>query len=1372
MTGRDITPLVTFAYSHADAQSEQSTFNMADQKARSLTSGIGGSSQPVRVGCYEIERTIGKGNFAVVKLATHSITKTKVAIKIIDKTQLDEDNLKKIFREIYIMKLLRHPHIIRLYQVMETDRMIYLVTEYASGGEIFDHLVSHGRMTEKEARKKFRQIVAAVHYCHHRLIVHRDLKAENLLLDANLNIKIADFGFSNKYTPGRPMRTWCGSPPYAAPELFEGKEYSGPKADIWSLGVVLYVLVCGALPFDGSTLQNLRLRVLEGKYRIPFFMSTECEHLIKNMLVLDANKRYSIDQITAHKWFKMGEPDPILEQLLRDSSNQADMEDVEEPISEQILHHMVNLGFDKERTLQSLNMKCYDHHSAVYHLLFDKLKRHQKSAKADYQHELTAPSTTLPSTTAAATSAAILDTTPTLFKSLPNTSHTLQLPNTNIPQVNFINENNEFVHQPIGSQTDLEDSDDLEEPSPEALARYLSMRRHTLGVADPRTEVPEDLQMKLAPQLAMNNLGAPHHTFAPIFPNTNLPNLPQNLPLVSVPHDPSFQLTHKEQNLLRPPVLQATAHSHLNRRASDGGANIHLHIQQLQKHLPSGKGSQPGAASSNGAQQISPGTSALPKRIGVTPEENEDDSDQEPDPLEVARYLSNRGRYTRHTLGTGELTTELSEEVQQSLAQHPLPRRGRMSYSDRSTKKEMNSLHLPNERFLRRASDGSPANILAFRAHLEKLAGSTGGGSSSQKSSLKQLHMECQQLQQKVGTLPAKEQMELQQHQHKLDQEKIHQHQILQRQGTPPLPSPPKSASPSPEIQHLHQYIQRLKLQRESNSPPNFVLQQGGTSSSPPPATNFQHLQRQNTNSPPPTLTHPQPLQPSIITGQVPSVVSQASIITGQGSPVGCSSIVTGQVSPVTQTSIVTGQVHVPTDSHVGGHISGQIGGQIPGPFSAHPGDARNPGVRLNFSNMVQPQQSSPSPPTHSMSFPQIQYGETFSQQSQVLQQHQRQQLFQLHQQHSADSPVTAPSSFPQTLPAFSQPIHTDSSIANPYTSIPSTVHSPIPHPIPGENFAQNIHRDIHASWMHQHSQESGIELAHTEHTETPAQIFPDINEPVIQDIPPEPQNPSLSAVPLHQRYPTPNLRSYGRLNLTSIPSNEEIREENTSEQMDGNFENPNQGLFNLTLNIMGNHGNNNAHRNHHHHHHHRRHHTIQTNSDALLQVQAQLLRRTIPVPVPVGDFANFINTNNNNENRNDMFVQTGKYFQMQPGEGVPFLMHGLSNLPPFSKGDSNLELNREPTTLKYARSFSLMTAKELPDVVQEIRRTLDTRGPSLTYQNSENMFSLENRGVRMELEVCQVPGMPINGVRLRKIAGDAWQYRKLCNELLAGMNL
>lgn len=196
-----------------------------------------------------------------------------MAIKIIDKTCLDEENLAKTFREISILKLLRHSHITRLYEVMESRNMIYLVTEHAARGEIFDHLVANGRMREEEASRVFSQIISAISYCHQLGIVHRDLKAENVLLDDDMNIKLADFGFSNTFTEGTPLSTWCGSPPYAAPEVFQGLEYDGPKADIWSLGVVLYVLVCGALPFDGTTLHDLRKVVILGKFRIPFFMS-------------------------------------------------------------------------------------------------------------------------------------------------------------------------------------------------------------------------------------------------------------------------------------------------------------------------------------------------------------------------------------------------------------------------------------------------------------------------------------------------------------------------------------------------------------------------------------------------------------------------------------------------------------------------------------------------------------------------------------------------------------------------------------------------------------------------------------------------------------------------------------------------------------------------------------------------------------------------------------------------------------------------------------------------------------------------------------------------------------------------------------------
>lgn len=318
----------------------------------------------IRVGFYDIERTIGKGNFAIVKLARHRITKTEVAIKIIDKSKLDAGNLQKVYREVDIMKRLDHPHIIKLFQVMETKNMIYLVSEYASQGEIFDYIARYGRMTEDQARNKFWQILSAVEYCHNRKIVHRDLKAENLLLDSNNNIKIADFGFSNYYTVGGQLSTWCGSPPYAAPEVFEGKKYVGPEIDIWSLGVVLYVLVCGALPFDGCSLQALRDRVLSGRFRIPYFMSSDCESLIRKMLVLEPNKRYSIHQIKKHPWMLLGTP-PTLPPTISVSNTQP---------NEQILRLMQSLGIDSSKTRESIRLGNYDQHAAIYYLLLDKLR--------------------------------------------------------------------------------------------------------------------------------------------------------------------------------------------------------------------------------------------------------------------------------------------------------------------------------------------------------------------------------------------------------------------------------------------------------------------------------------------------------------------------------------------------------------------------------------------------------------------------------------------------------------------------------------------------------------------------------------------------------------------------------------------------------------------------------------------------------------------------------------------------------------------------------------------------------------------------------------------------------------------------------------
>uniref|UniRef100_A0A8C3UU25 non-specific serine/threonine protein kinase n=1 Tax=Catharus ustulatus TaxID=91951 RepID=A0A8C3UU25_CATUS len=669
--------------------------------------------------------------------------------------------------------------------VMETERMIYLVTEYASGGEIFDHLVAHGRMAEKEARRKFKQIVAAVNFCHCRNIVHRDLKAENLLLDANLNIKIADFGFSNIFTPGQLLKTWCGSPPYAAPELFEGKEYDGPKVDIWSLGVVLYVLVCGALPFDGSTLQNLRARVLSGKFRIPFFMSTECEHLIRHMLVLDPSKRLSMEQICKHKWMKLGEADAEFDRLIAECQHLKTERQLE-PLNEDVLLAMADMGLDKERTVQSLRADAYDHYSAIYSLLCDRLKRHKNLRIA--------PSPSIPRTVTFPTSANI------------QTEQTGNTMNINVPQVQLINPENQIVET---DGTMNLDSDEGEEPSPEALVRYLSMRRHTVGVADPRTEVMEDLQ-KLLPGFPRVTPQAP---FLQVTPNVNFMHnvLPrQNL-------QPTGQLEYKEQSLLQPPTLQLlNGMGPLGRRASDGGANIQLHAQQLLKR-PRGP---------------SPLVTMTPAVPAVTPVD-EESSDGEPDQEAVQRYLANRSK--RHTLAMTNPTAEIPPDLQRQLGQQSFRPRAWAPHlgpdQHRSIYKDSNTLHLPTERFspVRRFSDGA-ASIQAFKAHLEKMGNN---------SSIKQLQQECEQLQKMYGGHMDERTLEKTQQQHMLYQQEQH-HQILHQQIQdcirPPQPSPPLQAPCENQPALLTHQLQRLRIQP----------------SSPPPNHPNNHLFRQPNSSPPP----------------------------------------------------------------------------------------------------------------------------------------------------------------------------------------------------------------------------------------------------------------------------------------------------------------------------------------------------------------------------------------------------------------------------------------------------------------------------------------------------------------------------------------
>nr|UXY87106.1 kin/snf1 [Cryptomonas sp.] len=262
-------------------------------------------SIPVKIGPYYLGKTLGVGSFGKVKLAKHELCGQKVAVKILNRKKIKILKMdEKVKREINILKLFTHPHIIRLYEVINTPSDIFVVTEYITGGELFDYIVEHGRLSEDEARRFFQQMISGVEYCHKHMVVHRDLKPENLLLDAHLNIKIADFGLSNLMKDGFFLKTSCGSPNYAAPEVISGKPYLGPEVDIWSCGVIVYALLCGSLPFDDENIPNLFKKIKSGIYLLPCYLSDSSRDLISKMLVTNPLSRITMEGIRKHIWFQ------------------------------------------------------------------------------------------------------------------------------------------------------------------------------------------------------------------------------------------------------------------------------------------------------------------------------------------------------------------------------------------------------------------------------------------------------------------------------------------------------------------------------------------------------------------------------------------------------------------------------------------------------------------------------------------------------------------------------------------------------------------------------------------------------------------------------------------------------------------------------------------------------------------------------------------------------------------------------------------------------------------------------------------------------------------------------------------------------------
>ncbi|KAI8020912.1 CBL-interacting serine/threonine-protein kinase 9 [Camellia lanceoleosa] len=307
-----------------------------------------------RVGKYEIGKTLGEGSFAKVKYAKNTETGDSVAIKIIDRDRvLRHKMVEQIKREISTMKLIKHPNVLKLIEVMASKTKIYIVLEYVSGGELFDKIAKLGRLKEDEARRYFQQLINAVDYCHSRGVYHRDLKPENLLLDSFGVLKVSDFGlsaFSQQVREDGLLHTACGTPNYVAPEVLTDKGYDGTAADIWSCGVILFVLMAGYLPFDEPNLMALYRKIHKADFSCPSWFSSSGKKLI--MRILDPNPltRITIPRILENDWFKKSYKPPQFEQ--RENVNLDDIDAVFNDTEEQ---HLVT-----ERKEKPVSMNAFE----------------------------------------------------------------------------------------------------------------------------------------------------------------------------------------------------------------------------------------------------------------------------------------------------------------------------------------------------------------------------------------------------------------------------------------------------------------------------------------------------------------------------------------------------------------------------------------------------------------------------------------------------------------------------------------------------------------------------------------------------------------------------------------------------------------------------------------------------------------------------------------------------------------------------------------------------------------------------------------------------------------------------------------------------
>ncbi|XP_028316813.1 SNF-related serine/threonine-protein kinase-like [Gouania willdenowi] len=342
-------------------------------------------------GLYDLDKTLGRGHFAVVKLARHVFTGEKVAVKVIDKTKLDPVARGHLFQEVRCMKMVQHPNVVRLYEVIDTATKLYLILELGDGGDMYDCIMKHeGGLSEEVAKCYFAQIVHAISYCHRLHVVHRDLKPENVVFFEKQGIvKLTDFGFSNRFQPGKTLNTSCGSLAYSAPEILLGDAYDAPAVDIWSLGVILFMLVCGQPPFQEANDSETLTMIMDCKYTVPAHISHDCTDLIGRMLQRDPQKRATLEQIECHKWLQGVDPSPATKLSTPLVSHRS----LSEEEHGSIIQRMVRGGIaDRDTVTEALESNQYNHITATYFLLAERMLRDRQEKELHSQTRSPSPS--------------------------------------------------------------------------------------------------------------------------------------------------------------------------------------------------------------------------------------------------------------------------------------------------------------------------------------------------------------------------------------------------------------------------------------------------------------------------------------------------------------------------------------------------------------------------------------------------------------------------------------------------------------------------------------------------------------------------------------------------------------------------------------------------------------------------------------------------------------------------------------------------------------------------------------------------------------------------------------------------------------------